>query len=81
MRFDIYQRGQRELLACKAGQSLDAFKANGKDVGIGEGWELAESGVGNVRFANGSKSARQIEDDVIREGRSLYSRNRVAKTG
>lgn len=75
MRFDIYRRGQRDRLTCKAGQDLAVLKD------IGEGWERAEAGVGNVRLANGSKSIRQIEDDVTKHGRSLDSLNRVAKTG
>lgn len=73
MRFDIYRRGQRDRLACKAGQPVEQL------TGIGEGWVGEHSGVGNIHFANVSKSARQIEDDVTKHGRSLYSLNRVAR--
>lgn len=75
MRFDIYRRGQRDRLACKAGQSIDGL------TGIGEGWTREHEAVGNVRFANGSKSFRQIEDEITKDGRSLYSLNRIARTG
>jgi len=73
MRFDIYRRGQRDRLACKSGQKVEDL------TGIGEGWVSEQAGVGNIHFANASKSARQIEDDIIRHGRSLYSLNRVAR--
>lgn len=75
MRFDIYQRGQRDRLACRAGQDIAELKE------IGEGWARIEAGIGNVRLANGSKSIRQIEDDVAKHGRSLYSLNRIVKAG